>query len=194
MIKKALAIMAMVGLLLLPLSRCKKADELSADEVNEIFGVVCLAINDAISQANASALAPTGRAAVPRRSAEVITRYIDWQGTGAYAGFSIQGHITADTESYVYNGSYTYLIRQYDASANLKQTVIIQYANGRAEFNGQAAEFLQFHHAEHHDEFVIIIGATRYDGSAYYTLNMVGGVVTLGGTIVLNGKEYPLSY
>jgi hypothetical protein len=139
-------------------------------------------------------LAPTRRAAVHRRGAEVITRYIDWQGTGAYSGFSVQGHVTADTESGVYDGSYTYLIRQYDASANLKQTVIIQYANGQVVFNGQASEFLQFHHAEHHDEFVMIIGATRYDGSAYYTFDIVGGVATLNGTVILNGKEYPLSF
>lgn len=193
MIKKALSILTLSGLLLLPLSRCAKSDELSDAEVNEIFNTLCLAINDAMSQANASAMASTGRPAGTRHVADVITRYIDWQGSGAFAGFSVQGHITADTDSGVYDGSYTYLIRQFDASANQKQTVILQYANGQSVFNGQASEFMQFYHGENHDEFIIIIGAKSYNGSEYYTLDAVGGVVTLRGTVILNGKEYALS-
>ncbi|MCX6555972.1 MAG: hypothetical protein NTW95_00835 [Candidatus Aminicenantes bacterium] len=192
MVKKTLSILVLSGFLLLTLGRCAKSDELSSAEVNEIFNVVCLAINDALGQANASAMASTGRPAGTRHGADIITRYIDWQGSGAFAGVSVQGHITVDTESGVFDGSYTYLIRQFDAS-NQKQTVIIQYANGQSVFNGQASEFMQFSHWENHDEFVIIIDGKRYDGSEYYTLDSVGSVVTLGGTVILNGKEYALS-
>lgn len=190
MLKKTLSILVLSGFLALTLGRCAKSEELSSAEVNEIFNVICQAISDALSQA--SATASTGRPAGTRHSADVITRYIDWQGSGAYAGFSVQGHITANTDSGVYDGSYTYLIRQFDAS-NQKQTVIIQYANGQSVFNGQASEFMQFSHWENHDEFVIIIDGKRYDGSEYYTLDSVGSVVTMGGTVILNGKEYPLS-
>jgi hypothetical protein len=185
--------LALIGLLLLPLSCSKKSDELSDAEVNQIFNVLCLAIDDALSQASASVMTTNGHTANIRHAAVVITRQVNWVGSGKFAGFTVTGHITADTESGVYDGSYTYYISQYDASDILKQTVIINYANGQSTFNGQASEQLQFHHAENHDEFVIVIGTTRYDGSEYYTLDAVGGVVTLHGTIILNGKEYTLS-
>lgn len=194
MIKKTLTIMVLSGLLLLPLSRCAKSDKLSAAEVNEIFNTLCLAINDALSQANSSAAATSGRVAENKRAAEVITYQVNWQGSGEFEGISLTGWFKADTESGVYEGNYSYRITLYDASTSLKNTVIINSGSGRAVFNGQASEFMQFHHSENHEDFNLIIGTTQYDAVVDYTLNAVGSTVTYGGTVILNGKEYTLSY
>jgi hypothetical protein len=192
MIKRILAILALSGLLLLPLSRCKKSDALSDSEVNEVFNTLCLLIDRAMSQANAGAMAAGGHAAESRNPADVITRYINWEGAGDLLGVSLVGWITANTDTYEYRGEVTIAMGLFDASYD-QNVLIVNSLNGKLTFNGVAAPTIQSHHAEHLYEFDIIIGTTRYIGAAEYDIDALGSAMTIKGTVVLNGKTYDLS-
>lgn len=187
MIKKRLAAMAVAGLLLLPLSCSKKANELSDSEVNEVFNTLCLLIDRAMSQANASATAR--REAESWQASDIITRYINWVGEGDLLGVSLVGRITVNTDTYEYQGEVTIAMGLYDASYN-QNILIVNSLNGKLSFNGVAAPTIQSHHAEHLYEFDIIIGTTRYTGAAEYDVDALGSAITLDGTVVLNGKSY----
>lgn len=193
MIKKTLTILVLSGLLLLPLSRCAKSDELSNDEVNEVFNTLCLLIDRAMSQANASATASGGYVAESGHTTDIITRYINWEGEGDLLGVSLVGRITVNTDTYQYQGEVTIAMGLYDASYN-QNILIVNSLNGKLTFNGVAAPTIQSHHAEHLYEFDIIIGTTRYIGAAEYDVDALGSAISINGTVVLNGKEYTLSY
>jgi hypothetical protein len=191
MIKKTLSILALSGLLLLPLSCSKKSEELSDSEVNEVFNTLCLVIDRAMSQANASATTISGHVAESRHAADIITRYINWAGEGDLLGVSLVGWITVNTDTYEYNGEVTIAMGLYDASSD-QNILIINSLNGKLSFNGVAAPTIQSHHAEHLFEFDMIIGTTQYIGAAEYDVDALGSAITISGTVVLNGKSYPL--
>jgi len=191
MIKKTLAIILLSGLLVLPLNYCKKSDELSDAEVNEIFNTLCRVFNDALSQANASATAAVRSQAGTRRAADVIVYNVDWEGNDQFEGIWLRGSMTVDTDSGFYDGAYAFGIGLYDASSGLNKTVIINSGSGIMTFNGNA--YAQILHSQNHQEFDMIIGTTPYKGVIDYELDAVGTQVTLEGTVVLNGKAYALT-
>jgi len=190
MVKKALAILVLSGLLL-SLSCSKKSDELSDAEVNEVFNTLCLVIDRAMSQANASATAAGGHVAESRHAADIITRTIHWVGEGDLLGVSLVGRITVNTDTYEYQGEVTIAMGLYDASYD-QNILIVNSLNGKLTFNGVAAPTIQSHHAEHLYEFDMIIGTTRYIGAAEYDVDALGSAITISGTVVLNGKTYRL--
>jgi len=192
MIKKTLAILVLSGLLLLPLSCSKKSDELSDSEVNEVFNTLCLLIDRAMSQANASAMAAGGHVAESWQAADIITRYVNWVGEGDLLGVSLVGWITVDTVTYEYKSEVTIAMGLYDASSD-QNILIVNSLNGKLAFNGVAAPTIQSHHAEHLYEFDIIIGTTQYIGAAEYDVDALGSAITISGTVVLNGKTYSIS-
>jgi hypothetical protein len=192
MIKKTLSVMVLSGLLLLPLSCSKKSDELSDSEVNEVFNTLCLVIDRAMSQANASATATGEHAAESRHAADIITRTINWVGEGDLLGVSLAGRITVNTDTYEYQGEVTIVMGLYDASTD-QNILIVNSLTGKLTFNGVAAPTIQSHHAEHLYEFDMIIGTTQYIGAAEYDVDALGGAITISGTVVLNGKTYRLS-
>ncbi len=190
--KKVLSVMVLSGLLLLPLSCSKKSDELSDSEVNEVFNTLCLLIDRAMSQANASATATGGLVVESRHTTDIITRTINWVGEGDLLGVSLIGSITVNTDTYEYQGEVTITMGLYDASYD-QNILIVNSLNGKLTFNGLAAPTIQSHHAEHLYEFDMIIGTTRYIGAAEYDIDALGSAITISGTVVLNGKTYRLS-
>jgi hypothetical protein len=192
MIKKAFLTL-LAALLLLPLSRCAKSAELSNSEVNEVFNALCLLIDDALSAAYSSATAASGRMAENRHAAVVITRDFNWQGSGLFSGISLIGTITVDTDTYGYVGVSTIEVGLYDASSNLENNLIVNYMYGKITFSGIASPALQIHNSQNQYEFDMIIGTTKYKGTADYDVEAVGTRVTWAGTVVLNGKSYHIS-
>jgi len=191
MIKKTLSILALSGLLLLPLSHCAKSDELGDAEVNEIFNVLFLALNEALGEANASATV-TARPVAGNRTTGDIIYTILWQGSGEFEGISFNGSVSVNTDSGYYAGDYLFTIILYDASPSLKQTVIINSAMGMTLFSGNA--YKQTFLSNNEADFEMIIGTKKYSGAYDYDLDAVGSAVTYKGTVVINGKSYNLSY
>jgi hypothetical protein len=189
--KKTLAILVLSGLLALPLTYCKKSDELSAAEVNEIFTALSRVFDDAMNEANSSAMAAVRRKAESRHASGEITVTVDWEGTGRFEGISLKGSISVDPETGYYAGEYTFTITLYDASPSLQKTVIFNSAIGLAIFSGNAYQMI--HHTNSDADFDMIIGTKPCRGTYEYDLEAAGTTVTLKGVIVVNGKEYALS-
>lgn len=191
MIKKTLVIVALSGLLVLPLNFCKKTDELGEAEVNEVFTALCSVFDDALSEANSSAMAAVRRTAESRHANGEITVTVDWEGSGRFEGISLKGSISADPETGYYAGGYTFTIYLYDASPSLQKTVIFNSVIGLAHFSGNAYQLT--HHTNSDADFDMIIGTKQCNGTYEYDLEAVGTAVTLQGVIAINGKEYILS-
>ena len=191
MLKKTLVIMALLGLLLLPLCRCAKSDELSDAEVNEAFNALFMVFDQALSEANASAMATTAGQAAGIRPAGDITYTVNWVGSGRFEGVTLKGSITANPESGYYAGDYTFTIFLFDASPSPKKTVIINSATGLTHFSGNA---YQLTHGSNNDaDFNIIIGTKQCNGTYDYDIDAVGTSVKYTGTVVFCGKEYNIS-
>jgi hypothetical protein len=197
--KKSLISFFLLGLLVFPLGYCKKSDELSNEEVNEIFNSICLMIADAMSQITIPAAAenqqmtdnPMGK----KPGKEIITRTVVYNGTGKFAGISITGTITVNTEFYQYEGEYSFAFLNVETALyNPQSTSIIKSGFGGATFNGVANPAYPTSHSQNHFVLDVVKDNKEYHFACDYHADFVGMDVSYEGTVEINGTEYEISY
>ena len=174
---------------------CKKAevgeDELSQEQVDQFVRAsvqsVALAIVQALSsiETNKAQLNTSGSYSTQ----DIVTKEINWTGTGRYAGIKITGTATINTDNgdFTANGAVT--ITEWQVPGDVTEMdILIKSASLDADGEGNLESVTLSCTLKGKSKAVI--DGTEYDVEYDLAVTVAGQKINIAGAVYINGKKY----